>query len=99
MPLAAALWKVRIAQADARYIPAYDAFLSSRQATAQPLGVRHGVLVQTSFMGNDNSQLLAELASSQEFLRGVAVVGAYSTLQTLEPLHQVGVRGMRLNLA
>lgn len=93
------LFEADIAQAGARYIPAYDASLSNRQAKAQPLGATRGVLVQTSFMGNDNSWLLAELARCRDFLRGVAAVGADATLQTLEPLHRVGVRGNRLNLA
>ena len=93
------VFKAGIAQAGARYTPTYDASLSSWQAKAQPLGVTRGVLVQTSFMGNDNSRLLAELGRSHDFLRGVAVVGADATLQTLEPLHKLGVRGVRLNLA
>ena len=93
------VFKAGIAQAGARYTPAYDASLSSWQAKAEPLGVMRGVLVQTSFMGNDNSRLLAELARCQHFLRGVAVVGADATLATLEPLHRAGVRGIRLNLA
>lgn len=93
------VFEAGVAHAGARYIPAYNASLSSWQAKAQPLGVTRGVLVQTSFMGNDNSRLLAELARGQDFLRGVAVVGADATLQTLEPLHRVGVRGIRLNLA
>jgi predicted TIM-barrel fold metal-dependent hydrolase len=93
------VFKAGIAQAGARYAPAYDAPFSSWQAKAQPLGVGRGVLVQTSFLGNDNTQLVAELDRWPGVLRGVAVVGPEATLQTLQPLHRVGVRGIRLNLA
>lgn len=88
-----------IAQAGARYAPAYDAPFSSWQVAAQPLGVGRGVLVQTSFLGNDNTQLVAELDRWPGVLRGVAVVAPEVTLQTLQPLHRAGVRGIRLNLA
>ncbi|ABM39370.1 amidohydrolase family protein [Polaromonas naphthalenivorans] len=93
------VFRAGIAQAGARYAPAYDAPFSSWQANAQPLGVGRGVLVQTSFMGSDNTQLVAELERWPGVLRGVAVVGPEATLQTLQPLHRAGVRAIRLNLA
>ena len=93
------VFKAGIAQAGARYTPAYDAPFSSWQVKARPLGVSRGVLVQTSFMGSDNTQLVAELARWPNVLRGIAVVGPDATLQTLQPLHRAGVRGIRLNLA
>ena len=93
------VFKAGIAQAGARYVPAYDAPFSDWQAQAWPLGVRRGVLVQTSFMGSDNTQLVAELGRSPDILRGVAVVEPDATLQTLQPLDRAGVRGIRLNLA
>lgn len=87
------------AQAGARYTPAYAAPLSAWQAAAQPLGVARGVLVQTSFMGTDNTALLATLAQHPDALRGIAVVAPTADLPTLVPLHADGVRGIRLNLA
>ena len=93
------VFKAGIAQAGARYAPVYDTPFSNWQAQAQPLGVGRGVLVQTSFMGSDNTQLVAELDRWPGVLRGVAVVGPDATLQTLQPLHRAGVRGIRLNLA
>jgi len=87
------------AQPGARYTPAYAAPLSTWQAAARPLGVRRGVLVQTSFLGTDNRLLMATLAQHPETLRGVAVVAPNTDAQTLAPLHAVGVRGIRLNLA
>jgi predicted TIM-barrel fold metal-dependent hydrolase len=83
----------------ARYAPDYDAPLAAWQAIAQPQGVTHGVLVQTSFMGTDNSLLLAQLARHPATLRGVAVVAPTASLAVLAPLRAQGVRGIRLNLA
>lgn len=93
------VFQAGIAQAGARYAPVYDALFSSWQAQARPLGVGRGVLVQTSFLGCDNTQLVAELNRWPGVLRGIAVVGPDAALQTLQPLHRAGVRGIRLNLA
>ena len=87
------------AQPGARYAPAYAAPLATWQAAAAPLGVRRGVLVQTSFLGTDNRLLVATLAQHLETLRGVAVVAPNADAQTLAPLHAAGVRGIRLNLS
>ena len=93
------VFRAGMSQTGARYIPSYDAPLSAWQASALPLEVSRGVLVQTSFMGSDNTVLLAELAEWPDQLRGVVVVAPDATLQTLQPLHEAGVRGIRLNLA
>lgn len=85
--------------AGARYTPPYAAPLRAWQAAAARVGVTHGVLVQTSFMGINNSLLLAQLAQHPDTLRGVAVVPPTATLATLAPLQRQGVRGIRLNLA
>ena len=87
------------AVSEARYVPQYDASLAAWQAAAAPSGVTHGVLVQTSFMGTDNRLLLAHLAARPDHLRGVAVVSPDATPATLQPMHKLGVRGIRLNLA
>jgi predicted TIM-barrel fold metal-dependent hydrolase len=87
------------AQPGARYTPGYAAPLSVWAAAAQPQGVRRGVLVQTSFMGADNTLLTATLAQHRDTLRGIAVVAPAADLPTLAPLHAAGVRGIRLNLA
>ncbi|SDP87419.1 Predicted metal-dependent hydrolase, TIM-barrel fold [Rhodoferax sp. OV413] len=83
----------------ARYIPAYAAPLQAWQTAAAAVGLRHGVLVQTSFMGTDNRLLLAQLAQHPDSLRGVAVVSPDASLPALQALHAQGVRGIRLNLA
>lgn len=87
------------AQPGARYVPRYDAPLAAWQAAALPLGVARGVLVQTSFLGTDNSLLLATLAQHLGALRGIAVVAPDADAATLARLHASGVRGIRLNLS
>lgn len=86
-------------QPGARYVPAYGAEHGQWAAIAAQVGIRRGVLVQTSFMGTDNSQLLAELAAHPHTLRAVAVVQPDADADDLCAMHERGVRGIRLNLA
>ncbi|MCS6763478.1 MAG: amidohydrolase family protein [Candidatus Protistobacter heckmanni] len=83
----------------ARYVPRYDAPLSRWQAAAQGAGVTRGVLVQTSFLGVDNSRMLEDLRQHLALLRCVAVVDPDCDRASLLRLHDDGVRGIRLNLA
>lgn len=83
----------------ARYTPAYDASLAAWQSAARPCGVMHGVLVQPSFLGTDNRLLVETLLANPEHLRGVAVVAPDADIHALRPLHDAGVRAIRLNLA
>jgi predicted TIM-barrel fold metal-dependent hydrolase len=85
--------------AGARYTPAYAATLPAWQTAAQARGVTHGVLVQTSFTGTDNTHLLAQLAGDSAHLRGIAVVAPHATADELTALHAQGVRGLRINLS
>lgn len=84
---------------EARYSPNYAAQLSDWQSAALQVGVTHGVLVQTSFMGTDNAYLLKHLQQHPDILRGVAVVAPTAGYEQLADLHRHGVRGIRLNLA
>lgn len=88
-----------VAVPGARYVPGYDAPLSRWQALAHAAGVQRGVLVQTSFLGADNSLLLHTLAQYPRHLRGVAVVTPQTSAAELHAMHRAGVRGIRLNLA
>ncbi len=83
---------------DARYEPHYSATLDAWEACAQSAGVRRGVVVQPSFLGADNQQLLQTVAQRPQTLRGVAVAAANVTARELQALHSAGVRGIRLNL-
>jgi predicted TIM-barrel fold metal-dependent hydrolase len=87
------------AVAGARYVPRYAATLARWRECAASVGVHRGVLVQPSFLGCDNRQLLAALAAHPHTLVGVAVVEPSTERHMLQDLHAAGVRGVRLNLA
>lgn len=92
------LFEAGIGIAGARYVPSYAACLDDWAAQARRVGIERGVLVQPSFLGTDNRHLLDHLRRHGDALRGVAVVPATARRADLEPLHAVGVRGIRLNL-
>ena len=83
---------------DARYRPSHDATLADWRGLWPEAGVTHGVLVQPSFFGTDNSALLAAMAADPDRLRGVAVVDPDVTDAELGRLAAAGVRAVRLNL-
>ena len=60
-------------------------------------GMTHGVLVQPSFLGTDNSFLVAALRKYPERFRGIAVVDPSITGKQLDQLQGAGVVGIRLN--
>lgn len=61
-------------------------------------GIAHGVLVQPSVYGFDNSCLLDALDRAGGRLLGVAVPPPDSTTREFEAMHRRGVRGVRCNL-
>nr|WP_256591123.1 amidohydrolase family protein [Pseudomonas sp. ERMR1:02] len=61
-------------------------------------GLSHGVLVQPSFLGTDNSYLLGALRQAPEQLRGVVVLEPGVSRATLNDMDHLGVVGVRLNL-
>lgn len=81
-----------------RYSPEYDATLDQYLEHLQTHGLSHGVLVQPSFLGTDNSYLLAALKLSPQQLRGVVVLEPGISRSTLNDMAQLGVVGVRLNL-
>jgi predicted TIM-barrel fold metal-dependent hydrolase len=86
------------AVAGARYRPGYSATLARWQASWRRAGITHGVLVQPSFFGTDNAEMVKALARDREHLRGVAVVAPDTDSAELRRLHGAGVRAIRLNL-
>ena len=82
----------------ARYRPAYDARLIDWERQLSSLGVQYGVVVQTSFLGTDNTALLQALRAEPDRLRGVAVVDPDTSDADLVMMRELGVRGIRLNL-
>src|SRR4051794_28182411 len=59
---------------DRRYAPGYDAPFADYLAMLDRNGVSHGVLVQPSFLGTDNTFLAKALLQAPDRLRGIAVV-------------------------
>ena len=81
-----------------RYTPDYDATLATYLQQLDANGITHGVLVQPSFLGTDNSYLVECLKAAHGRLRGIAVVEPSISEQELKSLDQAGVVGIRLNL-
>jgi predicted TIM-barrel fold metal-dependent hydrolase len=81
-----------------RYIPNYDATVSQYLSLLDSHHMTNGVLVQPSFLGTDNSFLLATLRKYPERLRGIAVIDPASDMEKLKDMHSAGIVGVRLNL-
>jgi predicted TIM-barrel fold metal-dependent hydrolase len=81
-----------------RYEPSGEATLPDYLTMLASNGMSHGVLVQPSFLGTDNSYLVRALRSSQERLRGIAVVAPDTSDRALQDLQAAGCVGVRLNL-
>jgi predicted TIM-barrel fold metal-dependent hydrolase len=82
----------------ARYRPNYEASVEQWIALWPEAGVSQGVLVQPSFLGTDNSRLLTALQMRPAILRGVVVIDPSVSKRELQQGHELGVRGVRLNL-
>jgi predicted TIM-barrel fold metal-dependent hydrolase len=81
-----------------RYSPQSDAGVEQYLAMLDVNGMSHGVLVQPSFLGRDNSYLLEALAVAPERLRGIVVVDPGISFEQMRVFARRGVVGIRLNL-
>ncbi|WP_321818181.1 MULTISPECIES: amidohydrolase family protein [unclassified Paraburkholderia] len=81
-----------------RHAPDYDATLDQYITQLAAHGMSHGVLVQPSFLGTDNSFLSAVCARFARRFRGVAVVEPNIEDADLEALDAANIVGARLNL-
>ena len=81
-----------------RHAPEYDALLGDYLGHLDRSGISHGVLVQPSFLGTDNSYLLGAVRQSPRRLRSVAMVPLSIADAALTELDAQGVVGIRLNL-
>lgn len=72
------------------------ASLDNWRATLEPVGVTHGVVVQPSFYGTDNSVLLSALNQAPHHLAGVAAVDIPVDDAELHRLTASGVKGVRM---
>jgi len=84
--------------ADRRYTPDYDATLADYLRQLESGGIRHGVLVQPSFLGFDNNYLCACVDAEPSRLRGVVVVAADEGAAGVERYARRRIVGMRHNL-
>lgn len=84
---------------DRRRAPAgYDATPEDYLRVLDANGMTQGVLVQPSFLGTDNSYLVASLRKYPDRFRGIAVVDSTVSVEHLQRLQDAGVVGIRLNL-
>lgn len=84
---------------DRRRAPAgYDATPEDYLRVLGANGMSKGVLVQPSFLGTDNSYLVAALQKYPDRFRGIAVVAPTISGAELQKLQDAGVVGIRLNL-
>ncbi|MDU9025108.1 amidohydrolase family protein [Pseudomonas corrugata] len=81
-----------------RYTVDYDATLGQYLHHLKAHGLSHGVLVQPSFLGTDNSYLLAALQQAPQQLRGVVVLERDASRTDMDNMARLGVVGVRLNL-
>jgi predicted TIM-barrel fold metal-dependent hydrolase len=83
---------------DKRRAPSgYDAPPEGYLGVLDANGMTHGVLVQPSFLGTDNSYLVAALRRYPQRLRGIVVVDPAISPKALDEMDAAGVVGVRLN--
>jgi predicted TIM-barrel fold metal-dependent hydrolase len=81
-----------------RYTPGYDCTAEDYLLQLTSHDVGFGVLVQPSFLGTDNSYMMAALDRYPTRLRGIAVVSADVSDTKLEEMNAGGVVGIRFNM-
>lgn len=85
--------------AGARYRPAYAASLEAWQGQWATASITRGVLVQPSFFGTDNGEMLDAIADAAGRVRGVAVVDPMFDASAIARLGDGGVVALRFNLS
>jgi predicted TIM-barrel fold metal-dependent hydrolase len=81
-----------------RYAPDYDATPADYLKMLNASGMSHGVLIQPSFLGTDNSYMTSALREYPERLRGIAMVEPTVARDELVMMDEDSVVGIRLNL-
>lgn len=84
--------------ANTRYVVSYSATNNMYVEMLHNEGAHYGVLVQPSFLGNDNSFLLGAIAEHPTRFKGIAMVAPSTPLENLRKLSAEGIAGVRLNL-
>lgn len=85
-----------------RYTPTYLFTQKSLERIMNKHNIKKVVLVQPSFLGNDNSLLIETVKSNLAKYRGVIVLDDFDTYlnlnDTLSDYDKLGIKGIRLNL-
>lgn len=81
-----------------RYTPNYNATLKDLLSHLDTNRLVQAVLVQPSFLGTDNSYMLAAIAEAPTRLRGIAMVAPDLNDRDMDALARAGVVGVRFNL-
>ncbi|GAA3548114.1 amidohydrolase family protein [Zobellella aerophila] len=79
------------------YTPAPASLVDYRKTMAA-LGVSRAVVVQPSVYGTDNRMVLEVLSKGGGDVRGVVVIDPDTPDAELQAMHELGVRGVRINL-
>lgn len=82
----------------ARYAPSTSATPDEFISHFTSAGFQKGLLIQPSFLGTDNSQMLEAIAQHPERLKGIAVVPIDIDAESIRALTGQGIIGCRLNL-
>ena len=90
--------ELKFIRAGEGYIPDYDASLSSYLNKLDAHGLTHGILIQPSFLGTDNSNLLQAVASRPDRLRCIVIASPEASLEELRRMKNGGAVGIRLIL-
>lgn len=80
-------------------LPAPDALPADYRALQARIGTTRGVVIQPSLFGVDNRPTLEGMAALGANFRAVAVVNTSVSDAELQRMHDLGVRGIRFNLA
>ena len=92
-------YKNAINRALARYTVSSSAPLNEWFTLSRAQGITHGVIVQPSFLGTDNTYLLDAIRQFPSQLKGVGVVDPLISKDALRILKTKGMSGIRLNLS
>jgi predicted TIM-barrel fold metal-dependent hydrolase len=93
------VFRVGLPMADVRrYAPDYNATPADYLKMLDANGMSHGILIQPSFLGTDNSYMIGALREHPRRLRGIAMVEPTVARDELVMMNEAGVVGIRLNL-
>ncbi len=82
---------------DRKYTPP-EASIKDMLALHDPLGLERVVIVHPSPYGSDNSCTLDALRQLGQRARGVVVIDQQTSASDIQQMHELGVRGVRINL-